>query len=111
MTELIKEHHRRFMELYDLGKPKLHYMLHLPQCLARFLVNLNCFSAERKRKFTNRVGAFAHRHMVKTFTQRAARKWIEKLKDPNSVAAFALVGQKPKALDRAELLCLERGEA
>ena len=112
LTELIKEHHRRFMELYDLGKPKLHYMLHLPQCLARFLVNLNCFSAERKHKFTNRVGAFAHRHMVKTLTQRTARKWITSLQDPMSVAPFALEGPKPKALGRAELQCLyEHGVA
>ena len=108
LAELIKEHHRRFMELYNLPKPKLHYMLHLPQCLARFLVNLNCFSAERKHKFTNRVGAFAHRHMVKTFAQRAARKWIESLKDPMRMAPFALEGPKPQALGGAELLCLHR---
>ena len=81
-------------------------MLHLALLLARFKVNLNCFSAERKHKFTNRVGAFAHRHMVKTFAQRAARMWIDALKNPDSVVAFAFAGPKPKALTPAELLCL-----
>lgn len=69
-------------------------------------MNLSCFAAERKHRFTNRGGAFAHRHMVHTLLIRAARKGCKLMAEPERTTPFALQGQHPKALGPVELGCL-----
>lgn len=63
LRDTIKEHHELYIELYGLDetKPKLHYVMHLPD-LQRLGINLSCFVTERKHRLCKAVGArtFAH---------------------------------------------------
>jgi hypothetical protein len=64
IAELLREHHVTYMELYPrCVKPKLHYLKHAVECIAKFRCNLNCFSPERKHKEAKAVAAFCFKEV------------------------------------------------
>ena len=96
LKSLVLEHHRMFLKLYpECGKPKVHYTLHVPDCIARFEINLSCFSPERLHKFTKHIAAFAYNKLTTCLHTRTLLDLENKLCLPDTTAAFAL---RPPAL-------------
>ena len=96
LRRLVLDHHARFCELYpQCPKPKLHYMLHIPECIARFGVVLSCFCPERKHKRSNQLGQFAFRNFAETITRRILRREIAALRVPGRFLATKLDESRP----------------
>ena len=56
LRRIIAAHHSAFMRLYpECAKPKLHYLFHIPDCLANTGVNVACFAPERKHREVKRI--------------------------------------------------------
>ena len=87
LVALNAEHHALFLELYpESVVPKLHYLVHVFECLRRFRCRLNCFSTERKHRETKRLGAFAFRELQKTLLTRSALQVLHRMENQNAVA-------------------------
>jgi hypothetical protein len=96
LRTLVLEHHRRFLDLYpQCRKPKMHFTLHIPDCIDRFKINLSCFSPERLHKFTKHIAAFAYRNLTKCLLTRCLVDMEDKLCLPDTTAPFVL---QPPAL-------------
>ena len=96
LRTLVLEHHRRFLHLYpECGKPKVHFTLHIADCIDRFKINLSCFSPERLHKFTKHIAAFAYKNLTKCLLTRCLVDMEEKLCLPDTTAPFVL---QPPAL-------------
>ena len=56
LEKWIVEHHKLYLELYDLAsvKPKWHHMLHLAKLYARLNKIISCFVTERKHRAVKR---------------------------------------------------------
>jgi hypothetical protein len=68
---LLKKHHEAYLALYpECAKPKLHYLKHAVDCIARFKCNLNCFAPERKHKEAKGTGSFCYNKLSKAITTR-----------------------------------------
>ena len=51
LQSLLERHHEHFGALYpDAVRPKMHFLLHIPQCLASVGANVSCFATERKHR-------------------------------------------------------------
>jgi len=78
----ISEHHYLFLRLYpDCAKPKLHDLQHIPQCLARFQRNLNCFTTERKHREAKRIAddVSVMGNLSRTVLQRQLSWWAQQM--------------------------------
>ena len=99
LRRAIEEHNVRFVLIYlAIVTPKLHYLGHIPDCIARFLAAFNCFAPEHKHRVSKGIAAFAYKRFTKTMTVRAARQQFEALGAADVLAPFALEGAKPRAL-------------
>ena len=88
---LVVEHHKRFLELYPAcGKPKLHYLLHIPGCIDRFRVVLSCFCPERKHKRSKQIGCCAFRAFCDTLTRRILRQQLAALRESKTFSPLRL---------------------
>ena len=91
LRTLVIQHHNLFLKLYPkCGKPKVHYTMHVPDCIARFKVNLSCFSPERLHKFTKHIAAFSFKGLTKCLLSRSVAALVDAVSLPDTTAAFAL---------------------
>ena len=66
LEHAIALHHEIFNRLYpDCAKPKLHFLWHIPQCIRRWGVNMNCFSGERTHRRVKGIASHTFRHIEK----------------------------------------------
>ena len=64
LEHVIALHHEIFLRLYSAcAKPKLHYLWHVPPCIRKWGVNLNCFSAERKQQRVKDIAKHTYNHL------------------------------------------------
>jgi len=83
LQSLIEEHHQVFAELYgDHVKPKLHYVLHVPQNMVEMRANLSCFVVERKHRACKAFAAAAFRHYEKVVTHALLNQHVHDLGAP-----------------------------
>ena len=68
LHDLIIEHHRMFVDLYESShcKPKFHHLLHLVENFRRLKKVISCFVTERKHRATKRAALHVFRHLEST---------------------------------------------
>jgi hypothetical protein len=67
LSRVVQRHHVMFLKCYPtLAKQKVHYVSHIPRCIARAKKVLTCFSAEAQHKFPKGIMQHAYKHS--TFT-------------------------------------------
>ena len=68
LEKWVVEHHKLYLELYDLlsVKPKWHHMLHLAKLYARLNKIISCFVTERKHRAVKRRALYIFRHYEHT---------------------------------------------
>lgn len=65
LMDVIAAHHMAFEVVYaDCVKPKLHYIKHSVECIAKFNCNLNCFGPERKHKAAKKIAAYSYNKVL-----------------------------------------------
>ena len=95
LDEIIDAHHELYLLLYpSCGKPKLHYVRHLPRLIAKFGCVLTCFGPERHHRRSKRIAAHAFRNMVHTLISRSSSKVLCELQDPKHFTPVTLGGPK-----------------
>ena len=83
LQQLILQHHDLFVRLYpEEAKPKVHLLLHVPDLIARFGVNLSCFVTERKHKQSKNLRAFCFHKMVETMLRTTLRNFFQHFQEP-----------------------------
>lgn len=66
---MIEDHHSLFVALYPGSvRPKLHYLLHIPDVFRRLRANVSCFVTERKHRVAKGLAAHTFRHFERTMT-------------------------------------------
>ena len=92
LQQLILQHHDLFVRLYpEEAKPKVHLLLHVPDLIARFGVNLSCFVTERKHKQSKSLGAFCFNKMVETMLRTTLRNHFQHFQEPGSLDPVQLI--------------------
>ena len=87
---LVLKHHTMFVELYPACvKPKLHYLFHIPECIALFGIVMSCFCPERKHRKGKHIGHFAFRQYCDTITRRVLRSELDAHCKPETVSVVA----------------------
>ena len=73
LRRLISAHWVKYRALYpaQLAKPKLHYLWHIPDCIERHQVCLNCFAGERKHKMFKTLAKHTFGHFEEHLTNRS----------------------------------------
>lgn len=67
LIELLHWHHVGYQALYpECMKPKLHFLKHAAECIAKFRCNLNCFGPERKHKEAKTIASFSFKKVSNT---------------------------------------------
>jgi hypothetical protein len=95
LNSLILEHHRLFVFLYpDASKPKVHFLLHIPECILRFGALLSCFVTERKHKESKIIGTFAFKMWTDTMLRRNLRTQLQKFAQSDFLQPFKLLNAK-----------------
>ena len=106
LHRLIVEHQELYLRLYkDEAKPKIHYLLHIPGCIARFCVNLSCFVTERRHKLGKQIAMYSFRGFENTLLRRGFRGTLNFYKVDNNLRATHLLGNVKilTASDEADL--------
>jgi hypothetical protein len=83
-------------------KPKMHYMHHVPQQIARHGVNLSCFAPERKHQFNKQLLRHIYRHMEVALVARDADEILRLAQDQDNLAPIRLQGA-PKVVRDSDL--------
>lgn len=80
LRAVICEHHELFVELYPTRvRPKLHYLLHLPDVFRSLQANLSCFVTERKHRAVKEIAASVFRHYEQSVTSTLVNASISQL--------------------------------
>ena len=83
LDEIIDAHHELYLLLYpSCGRPKLHYVRHLPRLIAKFGCVLTCFGSERRHRRSKRIAAQTFNNMVHTLLTRSSAQVLVALQDP-----------------------------
>ena len=94
LRRLVLAHHKLYVELYGLvlaSKPKLHYLFHIVDCIARHGLCLSCFAPERKHKETNQFGrSGAGPHLGTTILKRCLHDSLAALSNEDVHREFYL---------------------
>ena len=91
LQQLILEHHELFTKLYPAeAKPKVHFLLHVPEQIAKFQKNLSCFVTERKHKQSKGLGAFCYNMMCDTMLRRGLAQHFKHFRQPEALDAVRL---------------------
>ena len=99
LRSLIVAHHKLAVSLYpECVRPKLHYMLHLCDCIARFGALLSCFAPERKHRQSKRIGAFAFNQWCSTMLRRTVGHHLQWLQVAANLHPYQLMNAWGKAL-------------
>jgi hypothetical protein len=92
LRSLILEHHRLAVSLYpEVIRPKLHYLIHICECIERFGVLLSCFVTERKHRQSKQIGAFAYNSWCTTMLRRTVRDHLVWLQKAENLQPYKLV--------------------
>ena len=92
LRALVKEHHSLAITLYpEVVRPKLHFLFHVCDCIARFGVLLTCFATERKHRQSKSIAGFAFRAWCSTMLKRTTADHLQWLKDVENLQPFKLV--------------------
>jgi len=87
------EHHVMFMRLYpSCGKPKLHYLRHVVDCFAYWKRCLNCFSTERKHRYSKKIASFVFNRMTKSLLAHDLCHFFDLAKDPTTFTETRIQG-------------------
>jgi hypothetical protein len=109
LQRLVNEHHALFVKLYPLeAKPKVHYLLHIPGCIARFSVNLSCFVTERRHKIGKGIAARSFKEFQDTILRQSLLQTLRKFKQPDACRPSTLAG-KPTHVPEDQLAMLGMG--
>ena len=121
LDRVLYHHHVMYLYLYpDLGRPKLHYVRHLPQCIEQYGTVLSCFSTERKHKRSKQVAAFSYRNFTKTLLAHEIVQLRTSLSKGDTFDVVHLLQVKQENVDMSELaegatmncavaICTEKG--
>ena len=92
LEQLLADYHVKYLELYpQCGKPKLHYIRHVPQCFRKFGVVLSCFGPERKHRLAKRLGQFCFKNCNKTITAHDLREMTQQVQKPKRTQEVVLL--------------------
>ena len=101
LDQLMLEHHEMYVRLYgDCLKPKLHYMRHVPACIAFHRCQFSCFATERKHKFSKRIAGFTYRNIGKNLLLKSLRAFLLEVENPH---AFDKIQLGPKSKQMSNL--------
>jgi hypothetical protein len=96
-AKLVEEHFEQFIALYDItfAKPKLHWLFHIADALARFGVNLNCLKPERMHKLVRALGAHLsrgqiHQHAFMGILGRQLGDFFAGVDEPDTFSPYVL---------------------
>ena len=90
--DLTQKHHRVFMALYDVAKPKLHYCMHVIDCWRRHGKLLSCFGAESNHRFSTDVFSFSYRKPCTTALAFDLRRLFQAVCEPRTYQETQLAG-------------------
>ena len=90
--DLTQKHHRVFMALYDVAKPKLHYCMHVIDCWRRHGKLLSCFGAESNHRFSTDVFSFSYRKPCTTALAFDLRRLFQAVCEPRTYKETQLAG-------------------
>ena len=100
LQTLLLKHHYMYQRVFpQCSKPKMHFMLHLPDHLRNFKANLNCFGPERRHRFAKALGSFCYKNISKTLLTRDTINVLKRASQPDSIEPFRL-GIHHKGLDK-----------
>ena len=108
LNQLVHQHHDRFVALYPgSAKIKVHLLLHIPICIARFGNNLSCFVTERKHRESKQIGCFAFNNWTLTMLRRCLIKHLDRIEDDDWAKPYCLCNAKP--IDWGKIMMLTYG--
>ena len=84
LRELIRDHHDDFLALYGIkcAKIKKHLLFHIPDCLDKFQINLDCFKPERMHKGNKQYGTHITHENIGTYVlERALLDKLDNVED------------------------------
>ena len=104
LVKLIGKHHRLYMRLYPVTKPKWHHMLHLPDQYRAMKKVISCFVTERKHRALKQASLYVFRHLEHTSLANLVSQQCEQIIDGHSLFQRAfLVHPSPVELTGLDL--------
>ena len=85
LVKLIGKHHRLYMRLYPVTKPKWHHMLHLPEQYRAMKKVISCFVTERKHRALKQAALYVFRHLEHTTLCSLVSQQCEQILDGHSL--------------------------
>ena len=85
LVKLIGKHHRLYMRLYPVTKPKWHHMLHLPDQYRAMKKVISCFVTERKHRALKKCALHVFRHLEHTTLNSLVTQQCEQILDGHSL--------------------------
>ena len=85
LAALIRKHHRLYMRLYPVTKPKWHHMLHLPEQYRAMTKVISCFVAERKHRALKQAALYVFRYLEHTSLASLVTQQCEHIIDGHSL--------------------------
>ena len=93
LREVCLQYHTAFLELMpSLVKPKMHYLHHTSQQVARHRINLSCFAPERKHQFNKQCCHFIFRHMEIALCRRNADEMLRLAQQEETFSPMHVMG-------------------
>jgi hypothetical protein len=89
-----QQHQVLCLRLYEgIGRPKLHYIWHVLDCIERHRVVLACFQTERRHKLSKSIGSFCFKSICKSMLTRCTILALERLALPGAMQEYDLLGK------------------
>ena len=98
LREVCLRYHTAFLDLMPNSvKPKMHYLHHTAQQVARHRINLSCFAPERKHKFNKQCCNFIYNNMEIALCRRNADEMLRLAQQEETFSPIHLVGHSRSA--------------